>query len=202
MNQGNPGKTQRTVKANRQMLTRLSVFALLMFGFGFAMVPFYEKLCQVTGINNLLQPNVAKSEVANTQIDKSRWVTLEFDANTHGMPTWQFAPVQRSVRVHPGEMVQISYEVKNTGNTVIVGQAIPSYGPKIAAEHVKKLECFCFKQQVLAAGESRQMPVQFVVDPALPASVSTVTLSYTFFEVNGANTNAKKAASAPAGTAG
>ena len=174
------------LKANWQMFGRLAVFALLMFGFGFAMVPYYKKFCEVTGINNLLQPNASKSEVSNSQIDKSRWITLEFDANTHGMP-WTFAPVQRSVRVHPGEMTEVAFEIQNNGDATLVGQAIPSYGPKHAAEFVKKLECFCFKQQALAAGESRQMPVQFVIDPALPASVNTLTLSYTFFEVKAAD---------------
>jgi cytochrome c oxidase assembly protein subunit 11 len=192
-----PGQSK---KANWQIFARLSVFALLMFGFGFAMVPYYKKFCEVTGITNLLQPNTSKREVSNTQVDKSRWVTLEFDANTHGMP-WQFAPVQRSVRVHPGEMTQVAFEIRNTGGSTLVGQAIPSYGPKHAAEFVKKLECFCFRQQVLAAGESRHMPVQFVIDPALPASVNTLTLSYTFFEVPGVQSN-KPTAAVAAGTAG
>jgi cytochrome c oxidase assembly protein subunit 11 len=192
-----PGQSK---KANWQQFARLSVFALLMFGFGFAMVPYYKKFCEVTGITNLLQPNTSKREVSNTQVDKSRWVTLEFDANTHGMP-WQFAPVQRSVRVHPGEMTQVAFEIRNTGGSTLVGQAIPSYGPKHAAEFVKKLECFCFRQQVLAAGESRHMPVQFVIDPALPASVNTLTLSYTFFEVPGVQSN-KPTAAVAAGTAG
>ena len=177
---------KRAQKANRQVFTRLGVFALLMFGFGFAMVPFYQKLCQITGINNLLQPAVAAT---NTQVDTSRWVTLEFDANAHGLP-WRFAPLQRSVRVHPGEMTHVAFEISNTSGSAMVGQAIPSYGPKYAAEHVKKLECFCFRQQTLAAGETRQMPVQFVIDPALPRNVTTITLSYTFFEVKGANTDA------------
>jgi len=178
-------------QANRRLLGRLSVIAVAMFGFGFAMVPFYKKLCEVTGINNLIQPAAA---VQNTQVDTTRWVTLEFDANTHGMP-WQFVPLTRSMRVHPGEMVHVSYEIRNTGAVEVVGQAIPSYGPKFAAEHVKKLECFCFTQQKLAPGESRQMPVQFVVDPALPRHVDTVTLSYTFFEVQGRV--APRAAEAP-----
>jgi cytochrome c oxidase assembly protein subunit 11 len=185
-------------RINRQMCVRLSLFALLMFGFGYAMVPYYKKFCEVTGISNLLQPNTSRLEVSNTQIDKSRWVTLEFDANTHGMP-WQFGPVQRSVRVHPGEMVQVAFEIKNNGGSTLVGQAIPSYGPKHSAAFVKKLECFCFKQQVLVAGESRQMPVQLVIDPALPASVNTVTLSYTFFEVPGADTKKAAAVAGPAG---
>ena len=176
--------TSRQVqRINGQMLKRLSLFALVMFGFGYAMVPYYKKFCEVTGINNLLQPDRA----VNTQVDTSRWVTLEFDANTHGMP-WQFAPMQRSVRVHPGQMAQVEFSIKNNGTSTLVGQAIPSYGPKHGAPFVKKLECFCFKQQVLAAGESRQMPVQFVIDAGLPASVTTLTLSYTFFEVPAADT--------------
>lgn len=179
-------------QANRRMLGKLSVIAVAMFGFGFALVPFYNKLCEVTGINNLVKPAAA---VQNTQVDASRWITLEFDGNVHGLP-WQFAPRQRSVRVHPGELVQVSYEIRNTGSVGIVGQALPSYGPKLAAEHVKKLECFCFRQQALAAGEVREMPVQFVVDPSLPRDVTTITLSYTFFEVQG------KTPPAPGGQAG
>ncbi len=185
-------------RINRQMLIRLSVFSLVMFGFGYAMVPYYKKFCEITGITDLLQPDtVAK----NTQVDASRWITLELDANTHGMP-WQFAPQQRSVRVHPGAMIQVNFSIKNDGDTTLVGQAIPSYGPKHGAAYVKKLECFCFKQQVLAAGESRQMPVQFVIDPALPASVDTLTLSYTFFEVPAANKQQASATAAPVGNAG
>lgn len=171
-------------KANRRLMVRLSIFAVAMFGFGFALVPFYEKICEVTGINNLIKPAAA---VENTQVDKTRWVTLEFDANSHGLE-WDFRPVQRSVRVHPGEMIQIEYEVKNNGDKAIVGQAIPSYGPKHAAPFVKKLECFCFTQQPLQAGEGKRMPVQFVIDSTLPADLSTITLSYTFFEVKGAST--------------
>jgi cytochrome c oxidase assembly protein subunit 11 len=174
-------------QANRRMLTRLSIFALAMFGFGFALVPFYKKICEVTGLNNLIQPAAA---VTNTQIDESRWITMEFDANTLGIP-WRFAPLQRSVRVHPGQMVQVEFEITNDGAAAVVGQAIPSYGPKTAAEHVKKLECFCFRQQTLAPGETRQMPVQFVIDSALPKSVNNITLSYTFFEVKGANVQDK-----------
>ncbi len=174
----------KSERANRRMMTRLSIFAVAMFGFGFALVPFYEKICQVTGINDLIKPAAA---VENTQVDKSRWVTLEFDANTRGMD-WNFEPVQRSVKVHPGEMIQIEYDVRNNSQRAMVGQAIVSYGPTYAGPHVKKLECFCFKQQPLQAGESKRMPVQFVIDSTLPDSVNTITLSYTFFEVQGAST--------------
>jgi len=156
--------------------------ALVMFGFGFALVPFYEKICEVTGINNLGKPD----ELAlNTQVDASRTLTIEFDANVRDLP-WEFRPLTRSIRAHPGEMVQVVYEVRNTSSAPIVGQAVPSYGPGLAAQYMKKLECFCFTRQALAPGEIKQMPVQFVVEAGLPSDVSTITLSYTFFELKGA----------------
>jgi cytochrome c oxidase assembly protein subunit 11 len=167
---------------NRRMLVRLAVFAVAMFGFGFAMVPFYRAICDVTGLNSLTKRDSAP---ANTQVDTSRWVTVEFDANTRGLP-WTFAPGSRSMRVHPGELVHVVYEVSNQSQRAIVGQAIPSYGPQIAAGYFRKLECFCFRNQKLEPGETRQMPVAFVVDPSLPKEVATVTLSYTFFELNAA----------------
>jgi cytochrome c oxidase assembly protein subunit 11 len=166
---------------NRRMLTRLSIVAVVMFGFGFALVPFYEKICLALGVNSL----VAKAEApANTQVDLSRKVTIEFDANAHGMP-WRFQPVVRHLEVHPGQMVHVEYEVANVRGSPVTGQAVASYGPKLAGQYVKKLDCFCFTQQTLAAGETRRMPVTFVLDGSLPADINTVTLSYTFFEVGG-----------------
>lgn len=134
---------------NRKMLVKLAVIALGMFGFGFALVPFYEKICQVAGINNLLQADT----VTNTQVDLSRSVIIEFDANTHDMP-WRFRPLEASVTVHPGELKTINYEVVNTRDRPVSGQAIPSYGPQFAAQYFRKLECFCFNKQTLAAGKS------------------------------------------------
>ena len=168
--------------ANRAMLRRLTVMAVVMFGFGFALVPFYKKFCEVTGFNNLDRPDELP---VNTQVDRNRLLTIEFDANIRDLP-WEFRPLTRSVRAHPGELVQVVYEVRNNSAVAIVGQAVPSYGPGVAARYMKKLECFCFTRQPLAPGETRQMPVQFVVEAGLPAEVSTITLSYTFFEVNGA----------------
>lgn len=170
-----------TVEHNRRLLLKLAVIACAMFGFGFALVPLYKQICEATGVNSLLKPDA----VQNTQIDTSRWLTVELDSNTTQLP-WKFSPVEKSVRVHPGELVHVTYEVRNDAPHAMAGQAIPSYGPKIAERYFKKLECFCFTQQVLAPGESRRMPVVFVVDPALPAGVNTITLSYTFFELNGA----------------
>jgi cytochrome c oxidase assembly protein subunit 11 len=171
-----------TAAANRKLLIKLTVVALGMFGFGFALVPFYKAICDVTGVNNLVKRD---SRPVNRQVDLNRTVTFEFDANTIGL-TWRFTPVQRSVRVHPGEMVVVEYEVANRSNVAVVGQAIPSYGPEVAAAYVRKLECFCFHQQTLQPGEVRRMPVQFVLDGNLPPDVNTITLSYTFFEVNAA----------------
>jgi cytochrome c oxidase assembly protein subunit 11 len=170
-----------TARANRRLFAKLAVIAVGMFGFGFALVPFYEKICEVTGIRNVLR---ADAPPANTQIDTARTVTIEFDSNTHGL-AWTFAPVTRSVAIHPGELITVAYEVRNPLDRPITGQAVPSYGPQAAARYFRKLECFCFQQQTLAPGEVRQLPVVFVVDPALPDDVRTITLSYTFFEVAG-----------------
>ncbi len=165
---------------NRRVLVRLVIGAVAMFGFGFLLVPFYEKICEVTGINNLLKPDV----VANTQVDASREVLVLFDANVHDMP-WTFRPLQRSVSVHPGELQTIAYEITNTRDVPVTGQAVPSYGPQRAGQFFLKMECFCFTQQTLAPGESRTMPVAFVLDPTLPVDVEAITVSYTFFEVAG-----------------
>jgi cytochrome c oxidase assembly protein subunit 11 len=166
---------------NRVTLRKLVVIACAMFGFGFALVPFYEKICEVTGINNLLKADT----VVNTQVDDSRVLTLEFDANLRNDLPWTFRPLEKSVRFHPGELVQVAFEVRNNSNRPVTGQAIPSYAPQLAGRYFKKLDCFCFKQQTLAPGEVRRMPVVFVVERDLPQEVNTITLSYTFFEVEG-----------------
>jgi cytochrome c oxidase assembly protein subunit 11 len=165
---------------NRALLIKLSVIVVAMFGFGFALVPFYEKICEVTGIRNIAQ----RDEVRNTQVDYTRTVRMEFDANVRRM-AWQFRPLEPVVDVHPGEVRQVVYEVVNTTDRVVTGQAIPSYGPAQAAQYFRKLECFCFAQQTLQPGERRRMPVVFVIDGDLPKDVPAVTLSYTFFEVEG-----------------
>ncbi|NIF73550.1 MULTISPECIES: cytochrome c oxidase assembly protein [Burkholderia] len=178
---------------NRAMLLKLVVVAALMFGFGFALVPIYRAICQVTGINNLVQRDVSAREARNTQVDMSRTISVELDANARG--PLGFRPEQRSLDVHPGEVMTVVYDVTNGQGRPVVAQAIPSYAPKQATEYFKKIECFCFTQQTLKANESRRMPVVFVIDPALPKDVKTITLSYTFFELN---TPASVAAGAPA----
>lgn len=172
--------TDAPVKRNLRTLLKLAGFSVAMFGFGYAMIPLYPVLCKGLGIN---QVGVDENPV-NTQVDRTRTVSIEFDANVHNMP-WKFKPMVSHLSVHPGELAQVMFEVINTRDVPVTGQAIPSYGPPLAAEHFRKLECFCFNKQTLAPGERRQMPVVFVVDPALPKEISTITLSYTFFEVEG-----------------
>ena len=166
---------------NRRLFARLAVIAAAMFGFGYALVPFYYQICEAWGIYSLGQTRAAP---ANTQIDSSRTVTIEFDSNAHNLP-WQFRPLVRHVKVHPGEITMVEYEIVNVREAPVTGQAVPSYGPPRAGEYFQKVECFCFTQQTLAAGETRRMPVVFVVDPKLPKDVDTIALSYTFFEVAG-----------------
>jgi cytochrome c oxidase assembly protein subunit 11 len=166
---------------NRRTLTRLSIIAVAMFGFGFALVPFYDHICRALGVSSLVERAEAP---ANTQVDLSRLVTIELDANSHGMP-WRFRPLVRHLEVHPGQIVHVEYEVSNVRGAPVTGQAVVSYGPTLAGRYVKKLECFCFTQQTLAAGETRIMPVTFVLDGSMPADINTFTLSYTFFEVAG-----------------
>lgn len=166
---------------NRRMLVRLSAVALAMFGFGYALVPFYDAICSALGVNELVK---ADARPANTQVDATRTVTVELDANAHGLP-WRFRPLVRHISVHPGELATVEYEIANVRDRPVTAQAVPSYGPARAGEHFRKIECFCFTQQTLAAGETRRLPVVFVLDPKLPRDVSTVTLSYTFFEVAG-----------------
>ena len=167
-------------RANRALLTKLGVIVVAMFGFGYALVPFYEKICEVTGLRDIDKAD----KVVNTQVDLTRSVRIEFDTNLHDMP-WKFRALDATTDIHPGEVTQVMFEVVNTADHPVTGQAIPSYGPRNAAQYFRKLDCFCFARQTLAAGETRRMPVVFVIDPQLPADLSTITLSYTFFAVEG-----------------
>jgi cytochrome c oxidase assembly protein subunit 11 len=183
---------------NRSMLIKLFVVALMMFGFGFALVPMYRAICQITGINNLVQRDATEREAKNTQVDMSRTISIEFDANARG--PLGFKPDQHSMNVHPGEVTTVMYQVSNEQARTIQAQAIPSYAPREATEYFKKIECFCFTQQTLAANETKRLPVVFVVDPKLPKDVKTITLSYTFFELNTPAPTTKGTANQAAGT--
>jgi cytochrome c oxidase assembly protein subunit 11 len=185
---------------NAVMLGKLTVVATLMFGFGYALVPIYKAACEALGINVLtLSERDGKRQNVdevrrNSQVDTSRWVTIEFDANARG--PWQFKPAQSSVRVHPGEVTTVMYDFQNVQGRTMRAQAIASYAPMSAGAHFNKLECFCFNEYTLAPGEAKHWPVVFVIDPKLPKDVTTITLSYTFFEVGG------KVPAAPKGSIG
>jgi len=173
---------------NLLLLRKLVIIAVGMFAFGYALVPMYKAICEFTGINILALgekeakgSSNARATLTNTQVDTSRTITVEFDANARG--PWQFKPAQRSVQVHPGELTTVMYEFENVQDRTMSAQAIPSYAPRQAAAHFNKLECFCFNQYTLAPGEKKQWPVAFVVDGKLSKDVTTITLSYTFFEV-------------------
>jgi len=171
---------------NRRMVGKLVVIVALMFAFGYALVPIYRTICEVLGVNVLARAESAQSGSAapvNGQVDLGRTVTIEFDANARG--PWDFKPAQASVDVHPGEVTTVMYEFHNRQDRTMTAQAFPSYAPASAMAHFKKLECFCFTEHVLKPGESKQWPVVFVVDRKLPKDVRTITLSYTFFEVDG-----------------
>ncbi len=177
---------------NSKMMGKLAVITVAMFAFGYALIPLYKHLCEITGINilSLVERQVPGNGVAgadaravNSQVDLSRSITVEFDANARG--PWEFKPETRSVVVHPGELTTVMYEFQNVQNKRMAAQAIPSYAPHQAAAHFNKLECFCFNQYTLEPGEKKRWPVAFVIDPKLSKDVKTITLSYTFFEVGG-----------------
>jgi cytochrome c oxidase assembly protein subunit 11 len=174
---------------NRSMLVKLFVVAAMMFGFGFALVPMYKAICQITGINNLVQKDVGEREAKNTQVDMSRSISVEFDANARG--PLEFRPEKSNLDIHPGEVMTVMYQVTNDQARTVKAQAIPSYAPKQATEYFKKIECFCFTQQTLLPGETKRMPVVFVVDTKLPKDIKTITLSYTFFELDAPKSVAK-----------
>ena len=179
------------VTENWKMVRKLAVVAAGMFGFGYAMIPIYRQICELTGINilsvsELQVPGGSSSGpdprvAGNSQVDTSRTITVEFDANARG--PWEFKPAVSSLQVHPGELATVMYEFQNVQNHRMSAQAIPSYAPRQAAAHFNKLECFCFNQYTLDPGEKKQWPVAFVIDPRLSKDVTTITLSYTFFEV-------------------
>ena len=163
-------------KRNRQMMGKLVVVAVGMLGFGFALVPMYRQICEAIGITDtrVVGPS-------NTQVDASRTVTVELIASSAGLP-WSFEAVDREIKLHPGELKTVHYRVTNTLGRPVTAHAVMNTAPAVANKYIEKRECFCFSDQTLAVGESREMPVTFRVRADAPAELSTVSLSYTFFE--------------------
>jgi cytochrome c oxidase assembly protein subunit 11 len=181
-------REKKQKRLNRDMLFKLVLAVFVMAGFAYAMIPMYKSICEALGVNVIARTDAgsaygAQKAPINSQVDLTRSVTVEFDANARG--PWEFHPARNAVTVHPGEMTTVMYEFKNTQNRTMTAQAIPSYAPGVAQSHFTKVECFCFTQHTLAPGESKTWPVVFYVDDKLPRDVKTITLSYTFFEVGG-----------------
>lgn len=164
--------------SNRSVLVRLGFLTVGMFAVGYLIAPFYDRLCAAKG-----KREAAPQTVRSTRSDPTRTVAVQYDANVRGALPWEFRPLLKSSPVHPGEVVQVRYEITNQSDRVVVGQAIPSFAPAVAGAHFHKVECFCFKRQMLRPHETMTVPVVFVIDDTMPADISTMTLSYTFFEV-------------------
>ncbi len=177
---------------------KMAGVSLAAFGFAFSLVPLYRIACEKVFGVRLEQGPATASATAVTP--KERWVTVQFDGGVNSKLPWQFAPSQPSMRVQVGRQYEAQYSARNTSDRAIVGNAVPSVAPARASGYFSKTECFCFTAQTLAAGEARQMPVRFIVDPGLPAAVKTITLSYTFFK-NDAQTAALSAGPGNAGAA-
>jgi cytochrome c oxidase assembly protein subunit 11 len=172
-----------TVKrSTRRTAAKLALVALGMFGFGYGLALSYDTLCRVLGVGG--KTGRLEAQAPGGGIDAQRTVIVEFTGNAAAGLPWEFAPRRKRLQVHPGEIVTVSYSVRNTAAEVLTGQAVPSVTPAAAGAHFKKIECFCFTQQQLQPGEARDMPVRFVVEPGLAADVQTITLSYAFFNVD------------------
>jgi cytochrome c oxidase assembly protein subunit 11 len=159
----------------------LALIAILMFGFGYALVPIYNVFCEMTGLNGKTKA-VPVSAADGIAVDMGREITVEFDANVNGVLPWSFSPATRKITVRPGRVYETSFLVKNLTDDWITGQAVPSVAPGEAAQYFNKTVCFCFAQQTLGPHEEKQMPVRFIVDPGMPVHIRWLTLSYTFFK--------------------
>lgn len=183
---------------SRRFVKRALVACGSMFLFGFACVPIYRIACDHGYLGGRVR-NAPDSlaKVASYTADESRWVTVQFVANVNSALKWRFAPEAVSIRVHPGALNEAWFDATNDAPQAIVGNAVPSVAPSQASLYFNKTECFCFTEQTLSSGESRRMPVRFVVDPKLPADIGTLTLSYTFYNNELATKKLAEQASAP-----
>jgi len=171
--------TTRTVK-------KLFVFAIVMFGFGYVMVPIYDVLCDITGLNGKTG-EISQSEAETNRVDVDRLVTVEFDTNVNPALPWKFKVAEYKMKIHPGEIAEAVFIVENKSDKSVIGQAVPSVAPAQASLYFNKTECFCCIKQVLGPRERKEMIVRFVVDSKLPEKITTMTLSYTFFRVPDSN---------------
>ncbi len=169
-------------RANRNLTWKLLAIALGSFGFGFALVPLYNVLCSVTGYGD--QTKLLQKVTAIEHPDVSRTITVEFLANVASSGEWEFRPVKRTIQVHPGELYTAEFFARNLTGRDTVAQAVPNIAPSEVAAYFHKTECFCFSPQHFKLDEGRDMPVRFIIDPALPQHIDMITLAYTFYDAS------------------
>lgn len=170
------------MRSHKKVLLGTATIVIGMFGFGYALVPLYNVLCKTLGINGKTGGAVLY-DASTAAIDKSRTITLEFLATNNEQLPWRFKPNNRKIKLHPGEMRRVSYFAENTTDHTMTVQAIPSVSPGLAANYLKKTECFCFNQQTFTGHEKMDMPILFHIDPGLPKNIKTITVSYTLFDL-------------------
>ena len=168
-------------QANRGLIRGLLLMTAGSFAFGWALIPLYDVFCRVTGIGNA-EAKAPRSTKAREQVDLDREITIEFVADPASVGSYEFRPKVASMHIHPGKLYDTEFYAKNLTQAASTAQAVPSISPGVAAKYFHKTECFCFSPQHFAAGEGRDMPVRFIIDPALPSNVDRVTLAYAFFD--------------------
>lgn len=177
MSDGSPNRADNAGKA----AGKLVLVVIAMFGFGFALVPLYDVICDITGLNGKTGEKYVAGEPM--RVDAERQITIQFLTNNNaGMP-WEFRSTKRTMKVHPGELNQIDFYARNPSNGVMTAQTVPSVTPYYAAEFLHKTECFCFDSQQLAGGEDIEMPMRFIIDSEIPEDITSLTLSYTMFDI-------------------
>lgn len=169
-------------QANKKTVVKSLLAVVMMFGFGFAMVPLYDVFCEITGLNGKTSGQYSEQKALAQEVDETRKVRVQFVTQMNEQMPWEFRPVDYQVKVHPGELIAVDFYAKNPTNKPMVAQAVPSLSPSEGIDYFHKTECFCFNRQVLKPGEEILMPLRFVVDEALPDHLGTLTLSYTMFD--------------------
>lgn len=185
-------KDEELVRSNRKLVKKLTIVVFAMFGFGFALVPMYNLVCDAFGINGRfldieqgtygVKEGESKGRKLAARKDLDRTVTVQFTTTLNQNLDWEFRPMTQSMQLHPGEIKRVKYYARNKTGKTVVAQAVPSLAPGQAVKYFTKMECFCFSQQTFKPGEAKEMPLVFVVDPDLPQDISTITLGYTFFD--------------------
>lgn len=176
---------------NRKLTVKLFAAAVLMFGFGFALVPLYDIFCEVTGLNGKTG-NQVQTPAENLQQDNARQITVQFLAMNNEGALIDFGPRTKSVMVTPGQVMDVTYYAKNLTDREMTSQSVPSVSPQAGADFFKKMECFCFQHQVIAVGETKEMPLRFYIDKGLPENITKLTLNYTIFDITEPSTEVPK----------